>query len=75
MLPTDRAAGTDPRPKHLLLAGDDQFSSSTASEATSSGWTAVDTTVLAGADHFLGGHLDTVADWLAGVLATDRADR
>ncbi|MET0908214.1 MAG: alpha/beta fold hydrolase [Ilumatobacteraceae bacterium] len=73
MLTTDPAAGADPRPKHLLIAGHDQFSPPTATEATTVGWTAVDTTVLPGADHFLGGHLDAVADWVAGVLGRGRS--
>lgn len=55
------AAADDPRPKHLLVAGHDQFSPPDATAALTGDWPATATSVLATADHFLAGHLAEVA--------------
>lgn len=58
-----RAAGSDSRPKHLLVPGHDQFSPPGPTADAVADWLAVTTTVLPSADHFLAGHLDRVAAW------------
>lgn len=63
MMRGSRAAAVEPRPKHLLVAGHDQFSPPDPTAAAVDGWLATTTTVLPSADHFLAGHLDRVAAW------------
>jgi alpha/beta superfamily hydrolase len=63
MMPGSRASSADPRPKHLLVAGHDQFSPPEPTAEAVDGWTNTDTTVLPSADHFLAGHLDRVVAW------------
>lgn len=68
MMPGARAAAQDPRPKHLLVAGHDQFSPPEPTAEAVDGWVATDTTVLPSADHFLNGHLDRVVAWAIAAL-------
>lgn len=63
------AAADDPRPVHLLVSGHDQFSPPDATAALTEGWAATTTTVLPSADHFLAGHLDAVARFVATAVA------
>lgn len=63
--------GPDPRPKHVLAAGDDRFFGAASLRDATAGWAATTHDVVAGADHFLVGHEADVAArcaaWLAGV--------
>lgn len=65
MMPTGRLAAGDHRPKHLLIAGHDQFSGPDATAVAVEGWQTTDSTVVATADHFFAGHLGRVVDWAA----------
>ncbi|MEX1105375.1 MAG: alpha/beta hydrolase [Ilumatobacteraceae bacterium] len=69
MMPGPRIAGTDHRPKHLLVAGHDQFSPPDATAAAVADWRSTTTTVLASADHFLSGHLDQVSAWAVAAVS------
>lgn len=69
MMPTERLAGTDHRPKHLLVPAHDQFSGPEATAALVAEWRATDLTVVPTADHFFAGHLGQAADWAAAALA------
>lgn len=72
MTPGERAASTDPRPKHVLVAGHDQFSPPEPTAAAMEGWVHTDTTVIARADHFFAADLTTVAEWaVRSIGATD----
>lgn len=63
MMPGGRAAANEQQPKHLLVAGHDQFSPPGPTAEAVDGWTNTHTTVLPSADHFLAGHLDRVVAW------------
>jgi uncharacterized protein len=69
MMPGPRAAAHDPRPKHLLVAGHDQFSPPEPTAAAVADWTATTSTVLPSADHFLAGHLGRVGAWATDAIA------
>jgi len=56
------AIGTDARPKAMAVAEFDQFSTPAEVATATQGWTNSALHPLAGADHFLGGHLDAVVD-------------
>jgi uncharacterized protein len=68
-MPGSRVAATDHRPKHLLLAGHDQYSPPDATADAIRSWRNVDTTVLASADHFLAGHLVQLTPWALASIA------
>jgi alpha/beta superfamily hydrolase len=73
MMPGPRASANDPRPKHLLVAGHDQFSPPDPTAEAVEGWASTGTTVLPSADHFLAGHLDRVVAWAVQALAISGA--
>ena len=54
------AIGGDPRPKLVLAAEHDQFFAPDAVAAATSGWSNVELTTIAGADHFFGGRTDAI---------------
>lgn len=66
--PTDRLAGSDHRPKHLVIGAHDQFGSVADLEARLTAWQRAELTVLPSADHFLNGHLNQVADWAIAIV-------
>lgn len=68
VMPAERAAATDPRPTHLLVAGHDQFSPPDATDEVTRGWVNTETTVVARADHFFAGDLATIAAWALGIV-------
>jgi alpha/beta superfamily hydrolase len=53
-------ASADPRPKHLLVPEHDQLTPPAAVAAATADWTCTTTSVLQGADHFLGGAMGDV---------------
>lgn len=65
----DPIVGEDPRPKHVLAAENDRFFSPTALRDATAGWAATTHDVVAGADHFLVGHEQDVAERCAAWLA------
>lgn len=65
MARTDALAAPDPRPKHVLLAADDQFAPLASTLPLIEGWANATTTVLPAADHFLAGQLDDVGRFAA----------
>ena len=62
------AAGSDPRPKCVVMARNDQFRTPDDAEPLLKEWTNVESHVVEGADHFFVGRTDRVAavvlDWL-----------
>lgn len=58
----DMAAATDPRPKLLCVPERDQFRSPASAREVVSGWVNTSVEVVPGADHFLAGRTDWVAD-------------
>jgi alpha/beta superfamily hydrolase len=70
-MPGPRLASADHRPKHLLVAGHDQFSGPDAITASIDAWTNATVTVLASADHFLAGHLAAVGAFVVDRVVAD----
>jgi hypothetical protein len=62
------AATGDPRPVLLVAAGHDQFHPPDRLRAATAGWPAVTVVEVAGADHFLAGATQRVADTVVGWL-------
>lgn len=54
------AVGHDPRPKLLVLAGNDEFRSPQEIEAATSAWASTRTEIVSGASHFFVGRTDQV---------------
>ena len=69
MMPAERAAATDHRPTHLLVAGHDQFSPPGATDEVTRSWVNTETSVVARADHFFAGDLTTIAAWALDIVA------
>ncbi len=61
----------DPRPKFLVVPQHDQFCPPERLDSLLDGWSRVDTTVVAMADHFLNGHVDDVARRVGSWLSDD----
>ena len=57
----DAVIASDPRPKHVLAAGNDTFFPPAALREATAGWKAITHDVVDGADHFLVGHETDVA--------------
>lgn len=70
MMPAARAAASDPRPKHVLVAGLDQFSPPEPTAEVMHDWANAHATVVARADHFFATDLTTVTSWMLGSLAS-----
>ena len=68
VMPGARVAASDHRPKHLLIAGHDQFSPPEATTDATRDWRNTTSTVLGTADHFLAGHLGAVNDWARAIV-------
>lgn len=68
MMPGERLAGADHRPKYLVLAGHDQFGAPESVAAITTDWANITTAVLATADHFFAGHLAAVAQQVLDAL-------
>jgi alpha/beta superfamily hydrolase len=68
VMPGARVAASDHRPKHLLIAGHDQFSPPEATTDATRDWRNTTSTVLGTADHFLAGHLGAVSDWARAIV-------
>jgi alpha/beta superfamily hydrolase len=70
------AISSDARPKVLLVPELDQFSGPARVSELTSGWSNVSVTTLGGADHFLQGHSDAVAEavrrWVADLASADQ---
>ena len=60
--PADVLAARDPRPVLLLAPEHDQFRPYSSAVEVTSGWTATTVEMVPGADHFLGGRMQHVAD-------------
>ncbi len=73
MAATARLAGPDHRPKHLLVAGHDQFGGPDAIAGATAAWRSTHTRVLATADHFLAGHLAEVGRWAVAAISPSTA--
>lgn len=58
-------AGSDPRPKRLLVPEHDQFNPPTSAEKRSAAWTSTSIHVVTQADHFLAGKLSELVDQTA----------
>ena len=71
MAATDRIAGSDHRPKHVLLGSNDQFGTPAAVEERLAAWTRAELTVVPSADHFLNGHLNAVSDWAGAIIGVE----
>jgi alpha/beta superfamily hydrolase len=71
MMPAERAAGADDRPKHLLVAGHDQFSPPDATRAAVAGWADTHLTIIDRADHFFAADLTTIGDWAVGIVSPE----
>jgi len=69
VMPGPRIAGSDHRPKHLLVPGHDQFSPPDATAEAVAAWRNTDTTVPPSADHFLAGHLAQVVAWAVAAVS------
>lgn len=67
-MPGAHVAGGDHRPKHLLVPRHDQYSSPEQTAAAVADWPATTIDVIEGADHFLNGHLQQVADRVAALI-------
>ncbi|MCU1463884.1 MAG: Alpha/beta hydrolase [Acidimicrobiales bacterium] len=62
--PDDMAAvAADPRPKLLAVPQHDQYRDPDSAREVVAGWTATELRVVNGADHFLVGRVDRVAEW------------
>ena len=70
-MPAERVAATDHRPKHLMVPSRDQYSPPERTAELVAGWPSTTVDVIEGADHFLNGHLQTVADRVAARLGLD----
>lgn len=70
-LPAPRVAGSDHRPKHLLVPRHDQFSPPEKTESAVADWPATTVEVIEGADHFLNSHLHDVAVRVAILLGLE----
>lgn len=68
-----RVAGTDHRPKHLLVPAYDQYSPPEQTAAAVADWPATTVEVIEGADHFLNGHLQHVAGRVAALIGAPAA--
>jgi len=60
--PSAYLAGTDHRPKRLLVPEHDQYDPPDQAQARTAGWTATEIDVIALGDHFLNGRLAVVAE-------------
>jgi alpha/beta superfamily hydrolase len=63
--PADMAAATDPRPKLIAVPERDQFRPPESARAVVAGWVNTRLEVIPGADHFLAGRTDRVAELAA----------
>jgi uncharacterized protein len=70
MMSGERLAGRDHRPKHLVLAGHDQFGTPESVAGITSDWANTTTELLPSADHFLAGHLAAVNTVVVDALTT-----
>jgi alpha/beta superfamily hydrolase len=61
--------GTDPRPKLLVLAQNDEFRAPSEIEAATQSWVNTRRTIVPGASHFFVGRTDHVVDATAAFLA------
>lgn len=68
VMPGARAAGLDPRPKHVLVAGHDQFSPPDPTSEAMADWVDTEMTVIPRADHFFAADLATIASWALDVF-------
>ena len=59
----------DPRPKHVLVAGHDQFSPPDPTSDAMADWVETEMTVIPRADHFFAADLATIASWALDALA------
>ena len=66
--PTTMAAAHSPKPKLLVVPAHDQFRQPDAAKAVTSEWPNTEVDVVPGADHYLAGGLETVADALERLL-------
>jgi alpha/beta superfamily hydrolase len=55
--------GASPRPKLLLVPEHDQFRPPDSAGEVVAGWAACEVRIVKGADHFLVGRVDRVAEW------------
>ena len=69
VMPGARAAGSDARPKHVLVAGHDQFSPPDPTSGAMADWVETEMTVIPRADHFFAADLATIASWALDALA------
>lgn len=69
VMPGARAAGPDPRPKYVLVAGHDQFSPPDPTSEAMADWVETEMTVIPRADHFFAADLATIASWSLDALA------
>ena len=67
-MPGDVLAATDHRPKHVLVAGHDQFSPPEATLPLLATWENTTHAELGTADHFLAGHLGAVGEFVVAAL-------
>lgn len=67
--PADMAAATDERPKLLLVPEHDQYRSPTDAAEITASWANTSLETIEGADHFLFGHEQRVADRVAAFCA------
>jgi alpha/beta superfamily hydrolase len=67
-MPGPRVAGVDHRPKHLLVPQHDQYSPPERTAEAVAGWPATTIEIIDGADHFLTGHLQHVAERVADLI-------
>jgi alpha/beta superfamily hydrolase len=66
--PTEYLAGADPRPKLLAVPERDEFNPPEPCRAAVAGWRSTEVRVVPGADHFLVGRTQLLADLLAGFV-------
>ena len=64
------AAGADPRPTLLIVPEHDQFRPPEAAREATEGWTATTIEAVSGADHFLVGRTEKVAELVAAFAAS-----
>ena len=64
------AAGSDPRPKLLIVPEHDQFRTPEAASEATSDWVETEVVGVAGADHFFVGRTDKVAKLIDGFVST-----
>jgi uncharacterized protein len=72
-MPGARVAGSDHRPKHLLVPQHDQYSPPEQTAVAVAAWPATTVETIEGADHFLNGHLQHVATRVAALIGASAA--